>query len=54
MEPGFIHESGVGTHPTVTVWFAIEDWKSRDAFVKHFQLPENIESLVKHNEGTIK
>lgn len=37
MDAGFIFEPEVGAHPIVTVRFAIEDWESRDAFVKHFR-----------------
>lgn len=37
MDASFIHEYGVGAHPIVTVRFALEDWESRDAFVKHFR-----------------
>lgn len=37
MDASYIYESGVGSHPIVTVKFALEDWASRDAFVKHFR-----------------
>jgi hypothetical protein len=37
MDASFIYESEVGAHPIVTVRFALEDWESRDAFVKHFR-----------------
>ena len=37
MDSSFIHEPEVGAHPIVTVRFALDDWKSRDEFVKHFR-----------------
>ena len=42
MDSSFIHESKVGAHPIVTVRFALDDWKSRDEFVKHFRCTPNV------------
>ena len=37
MDASFLHESGKGAWPIITVRFALEDWKARDAFIKHFK-----------------
>src|SRR4030067_1736322 len=37
MNASFIHEPEVGAWPIVTVRFALDDWQSRGAFLKHFQ-----------------
>lgn len=36
MDASFIHEPNEGSWPIVTVRFALNDWKARDAFMKHF------------------
>jgi hypothetical protein len=36
MDASFIFDPETGAHPIVTVRFALEDWRSRDAFIKYF------------------
>jgi hypothetical protein len=36
MDASFIFEPEIGCHPIVTVRFALNNWESRDAFVKYF------------------